>query len=73
MVWLIYLIFATIPTLAKIVKEHAKVNLVEMEGIKKLLDEKKVALIKWVVDVKWWIKKEADAQAQLRVSHELLL
>ena len=73
MVWLALSILLIILTLVQIAREHSEINLMEVERLKKMLDDKELALVKQVEKVKWWVKKEVDSQAKLKVTHELLL
>ena len=44
-------ILSTIPTLAKFVWEHTKINPIKVEWLKKMLDNKEVALVKQAGEV----------------------
>ena len=45
MVWANFSILSTIPTLVLIAKEHSEINLIAIEKLKKMLDDKEVALV----------------------------
>ena len=46
-------------------KSHSETNLAEVERLKKMPDEKEVALVKQPEEVKQWMKKEIDAKEKL--------
>ena len=72
MVRLVSSILAIILTLVQIIWEHNETNLAKVEILKKMLDDKKVNLVKRVKEVEWCDEKEADTKAQLKTTHELL-
>ena len=41
--------------------------------MKKILDDKKVALIEYVKEANQWMKKKVDTQDKLKVTNKLLL
>ena len=69
----VFFLLSTIPTSAKILKEHSEFNLAEIERLKKMLNKKEMALVEWVMEVDQWVKKEANTQDKLRTANELLL
>ena len=54
-------------------REHNEINPIEVERLKKILDDKEVTLVERVEEVKWWVRKEANTQAQLKAASELFL
>ena len=66
-------LLVAIPTLAQILKVHNEFNLAEMERLRKMPDEKVVALIERAVEVNGWVMKEAETQGKLKAANELLL
>ena len=52
-------IFLTTPTLAQIMQKHSKINIVKVERLKKMMDNKEVALFERIEMVKRWVRKEA--------------
>ena len=60
-VWIIHStssILSTVPSLTQIIWNNSEINLVEVERLKKMLDDKKVTLVAWVNEVKQWVNKE---------------
>ena len=66
-------ILVIVPTLAQIAKKHNEINPTKLEWLKKMLDDKEVALVKRAEEVEQWMKKEVDAQGKLRATYKLLL
>ena len=66
-------LLTTIPTLSQILKDHSEFNPTKMERLKKMLDEKEVALVERAKEVSRWVRKEAKTQEKLKVTNELLL
>ena len=57
------LLLTIVPTLAQILWEHSNTNLVKVERLKKMLNDKEVTLVEWVEEEEQWAKKEANLQA----------
>ena len=56
-------LLAMMATLVKILKEHREINLAEVERLMKMLEDKKVELVKWAKEVNHWSQREANLYA----------
>ena len=73
MVQLLSFILAMVPTLVQIVKENSDINLAKVKRLKKMLNEKEAGLVEQTDEVEHWVKKEAEAQDNLKAINQLLL
>ena len=72
MVWAAFSILSTVPTLVQISKEHSKINPAKVDKLKKMVDDKEVALVERAEEMEWWMKNEVDVQEKLWTTSELL-
>ena len=66
-------LLSTMTSLVRILKEHRESNPIEMERLRKMLEDKEVELVEWVKEIDRLTQRESNLQARLQSANDLLL